>query len=254
MQNFVNGVLDIRGRVVGNAQFDARRQLFLNCRQRIAHALDYVKRIRGGQDPNAHEGCSLSVEPYIRIVILCAELNVCDFAHADNDAVLLLNNHLAEVIRVPQIGIGNQIDRHGRSLGRSQSREIIIFRQCIAHVGRGHVTRRHLVRLQPQPHRKGAITENVGTLYAADRAKLRLHHTGEIVTDLVFIKLGRGEPDVHRRKLRVGGFQIDNRRFGLRRQVISNLCNFRLNLGQRGVGIVVELEMDIDRAQPLIAG
>src|SRR6202040_1410300 len=110
---------------------------------------------------------------------------------------------------------------------------------------------RHLVRLEPDAHGEGAVAQNIRTLYSTDSAQLRLHHAGQIVGNLVLVEVGGGKADVHRSKLIVGGLQVDDRRFRFRRQVIANLRNLRLNLRERGVGVIVQLQVHGDRAQPL---
>ena len=113
--------------------------------------------------------------------------------------------------------------------------------------------RRHLVRLQPDAHGERAVAEDVGALHAADGAQLRLHDARQVVGDLVLIEVGGREAEVHRRELGVGGLELDDRRLGLGRQVVANLRDLRLDLGERGVGVVVELQVHGDRAEPLRA-
>ena len=111
----------------------------------------------------------------------------------------------------------------------------------------------HLVRLQPDPHRERPVAENVGALHAADGAELRLHHAGEVVGDLRLIEIGRRESEVHRGELVLGGLELDDRRLGLGRQVVSHLRDLRLYLRERRVGVVIQLEMHGDRADRLRA-
>ena len=82
---------------------------------------------------------------------------------------------------------------------------------------------------------------------------LRLHDARQVVGDLVLIEIGGREAEIHRRELRVGGFELDDRRLGLRRQVVAHLRDLRLDLRQRGVGVVVQLQVHGDRAEPLRA-
>src|SRR5262249_39713884 len=74
-----------------------------------------------------------------------------------------------------------------------------------------------------------------------------------VVRDLVLIKVGGREPQVHGGKLRVGGLQLDHRGFGFRRQIVTDLRYLGLDLGQRGVGVIVELQVNRDGAQALRA-
>ena len=61
------------------------------------------------------------------------------------------------------------------------------------------------------------------------------------------------EAEVHRGELGVGGLELDDRRLGLGRQVVAHLRHLGLDLGERGVGVVVELQVHGDRADALRA-
>ena len=113
--------------------------------------------------------------------------------------------------------------------------------------------RRHLVRLQPDPHRERARAEDVGALHAADGAQLGLDDARQVVGDLVLIEIGGREAEVDRRELVVRRFQLDDRRFRLRRQIVAHLRDLRLNLRERRVGVVIELQVHGNRAEPLRA-
>ena len=52
----------------------------------------------------------------------------------------------------------------------------------------------------------------------------------------------------------VRGLDVDRWLLGLGRQVVAYLGNFCLHLGQGRVGVVIELEVDVDGAQALGAG
>jgi hypothetical protein len=111
----------------------------------------------------------------------------------------------------------------------------------------------HCVRLQPDPHREGTVAENVGALHPADRAQLRLHDPRQVVGDLRLVQIRRREAQIHRSELVVGGFELNHGRFGLGRQVISDLRDLGLNLGERRVGVVIQLQVHRDRADRLAA-
>ena len=51
----------------------------------------------------------------------------------------------------------------------------------------------------------------------------------------------------------VRGLQVDDRRLGFRRQVIADLGQLRLDLSERRVGIVIELQVHGNRAEALSA-
>ena len=91
-------------------------------------------------------------------------------------------------------------------------------------------------------------------MHATYRAELGLNDSRQVVRNLILIEVLRGEAEVHRRKLIVGRLQIDDRSFGLRGQVIADLRHLRLNLCERGIRVIVQLEVNRDRAQSLSAG
>ena len=93
--------------------------------------------------------------------------------------------------------------------------------------------------------------EDVGALDAADGGELRLDDARQVVGDLVLVELARGEPEVHGRELVVRGLQLDDGRLRLRRQVVAHLRHLGLDLGEGGVGVVVELQVHGDRAEAL---
>ena len=119
------------------------------------------------------------------------------------------------------------------------------------HVGGRDAEGGHPVGLQPDPHREGAVAEDVGPLDAADRREAGLDDAGQVVGDLVLVELVRGEADVHRRELAVRRLELDDRRLGLRGQVVADLRDLRLDLGEGRARVVVELQVDGDRAEAL---
>ena len=90
-----------------------------------------------------------------------------------------------------------------------------------------------------------------GALHAADRGQLGLHHAGQVVGDLVLVELVRREAEVHRRELVVGRLQLDDGRLRFRRKLVAHLRDLGLDLRERGVGVVVELQVHRDGADGL---
>ena len=253
-QHLVDGVLDVGGRVVGHADLHAGRQLGLDGRHLGPHALDHFERVRRRQHPDAHEHRGLAVEADVLLVVLGAEHDVGDLAEADDDAVLLLHDQLAELLGRPQVGVGHQVDRDHRSLGAADRRQVVVAGQRLAQLRRRDAPGRHLLGLQPDPHRERPRAEDVGALDAGDGAQLRLHDAGQVVGDLVLIETRRREAEIQRGELVVRHLQLDPRRLGLGRQVVADLGHLGLDLRQRRVGVVVQVQVDEDGAQRLRAG
>jgi len=252
-EHLVDRVLDVLGRVVGDGRFHAGRQLRLDLGQRPAHARDHVERVRRRQHPDAHEGGRLAVEADVFLVVGRAELHVGDVAEPHDDAVLLLDDELPELLGRAQIGVRDEVHRHHRPFGASERRQVVVARERLAQRRRRDAERRHLLRLQPDPHRERAVAEDVGALHAVDRAQLRLHDARQVVGDLVLIELRRREAEVDRRKLRVGRLELDDGRLRLGGQIVAHLRDLRLNLRQRRVGVEVQLQVHGDRAERLRA-
>ena len=119
------------------------------------------------------------------------------------------------------------------------------------HVCGRDVTRRHLLRLQPNTHGERAVAENVGTLHTANGAQFRLHHARQVVRDLILIQILRRKTDVHRRELVIGRLQVNDRRLRFGREVVLYLRHLGLYLRESGVGVVVELEVYLNCANSL---
>ena len=251
LQDLVDGVLDVQGRVVGDPDVHARGELRPDVGNGLADLADHVEGVGGGEDPDAHEGGGLAVEPHVLVVVLRAEDHVGDLAEAHDDAVLLLDDELAELLGGLEVGIGDQVHRDHRALGPAQGREVVVLRQRVAHLGRGDAEGRHLARLQPDAHGERPVAEDLGPLDAADGRELRLDDPRQVVGDLVLVEMVGGEADVHRGELVVGRLHLDDRSLGLGGEVVADLRHLRLDLGQGRVRVVVELQVDGDGAQGL---
>jgi len=70
---------------------------------------------------------------------------------------------------------------------------------------------------------------------------------------LVLVEIGGRNPNVHRRKLCVRSFQIDNGDLSLWREIVAHLRHFRLDLSECSSGVIVDFQVYEDGAQPLSA-
>ena len=172
--------------------------------------------------------------------MLGSEDDVGDVAEPHHLSVLLLHDDLLEVFDGLEVGVRDQVDRCHRSLGAAECRQIVVLRQGITSLRWRDAECGHALRLEPDAHRERAIAENLGALHAADGRELRLDNAHEVVGDLILIEIFRREAEVRGRPLTVRRLQIDDRRLGLRRKLVADLRDFRLDLRQRGVRVVVE--------------
>ena len=193
-EHFVDRVLDVSRRIVRNADLHPGRQFCLDAGNSRANLLDDFQRVGCRQDPDSHEGRGLAVEADFRVIVLGAEHDVSDVAESHDYAVVVLHHQLLEFFGGPQIGVGYQIDRHHRTLGGPERREIVVVRQSVVDSGGRNAERRHLVRLQPDPHRESAIAEDIGALHAADGAQFWLNDAGQVIGDLVLVEIGDENP------------------------------------------------------------
>src|SRR2546426_383399 len=150
--------------------------------------LDHVKRVGGGENPYTHERSRLSVEANVLLVVLRPQYHIGNLAQSNYYSFILLDHQLAKFVGSAQIGVGDQVHRDHGTLGGAERGKMVVLGKCVSHRGSGNAERGHLVGLEPDSHGEGAIAENVGALYAADGAQLRLHDSREVIGDLVLIK------------------------------------------------------------------
>ena len=253
LDHLVDRVVDVDRRVVGDAELDPRWQCFFNARQRFAHLADHVQRVGGGEDPDAHERGRLPVEADLRVVVLGSEYDIGDFPEAHDRPVRLLDRQLAEFVRCFEVGVGDEVHRDHLALRAADRGEVIVRLERIPHVSRRNIQGSHAVGLEPDPHRKCPVAQDLGALDAVDGRELRLHDPRQVVGDLVGVELARVKPEIHRGKFVVRRLEFDGRSLGLGREVVPHLRHLRLDLGESGVGVVVKLQVDLDRTQPLRA-
>ena len=86
---------------------------------------------------------------------------------------------------------------------------------------------------------------------AADGAEFRLHDSSQVIRDLILVEIRGRETDVHRSELIVRSLEVDDRRLRFRRKIVTNLRNLGLNLGQRCIRVIVQLQVHGDRAKTL---
>ena len=107
--DFVDRVVDVRGRVVGNLSGHAGRKFLLDLFHLGAHAFDHVNRVRIRQNPDAHEHGPLAREPHFGVVIFRAENDVGDVAQPNEISFVLAHDEVLEVLSRVQIRVRSQI-------------------------------------------------------------------------------------------------------------------------------------------------
>ena len=107
MEDFIDRILNVLGRVVRNSELHPHWQLSSDSRQCLPNVTNHFQRVGRGKHPDAHERRGLSVEADIRFVVLGAEHYIGNFAEPYHDTILLFDHKLAKFIRRAQIGVGN---------------------------------------------------------------------------------------------------------------------------------------------------
>ena len=252
VDHLVDRVVDVGGRVIGDAWPACRPagpsgSTSISSRDRV----DDIERVGVRQDEDAHEDRGLAGEADFGVVVLGAQLDVGDVAQAHDRVVLLADDEVLELLDRAQIGVGRQVDLDQGALGVADGGQVVVRGERRADLRRADVERRQPVGLEPDAHREGAAAEDVGALHARDRREARLHDAHQVVRDLVLLQNLRGETQVGRGELRVGGLDVDRGNLRLRRQVVAHLVHLGADFRQRLVRVVIELQTRGDRGDAL---
>ena len=125
---------------------------------------------------------------HLGVVVLGPQHYVGDFLQPDDGVVLLLHRQALELIDRAQVGVGGQIDLDVRTLALAEGGQEIVGGQCLAHLGRADVERRHAIGLEPDAHCKGAGAQDVRPLHAPDGRQAGLDNAHQVFGDLVLLQ------------------------------------------------------------------
>ena len=125
--------------------------------------------------------------------------------------------------------------------------------QRLADVGCGDAERCKAIGFQPDTHGDDSCPEDIGTLDPIDGGEFGLDDACQVISHLVGLQMGSRESQVHRCAEFVRVLKFDRRGLGLRGELIAYLSQFCLNLREGCVRIVVQLQVNRDRAESLIA-
>ena len=235
-------ITDVLGRVIADAGIEAGWHLLLEFFQLDTHTTDDVDDVGVGLGKYPREYRGLAGIAYQRVIVLGAQLDVSDILQPHDGVIPLVNHQAPEVLGAVHIGVGSEIGLHQRTLGTADGGQVVVGRQCRPDLRGTDVQRRHVVRLEPDPHRKGARAEDFDPLYPRDRSQAWLNHASKVVGDLFWRQDPRPEAEIGRGEFRVGGLHTDRRHLGLGRQVVAHLIDLGGDVGERLGGVIVELE------------
>ena len=83
-----------------------------------------------------------------------------------------------------QVGGRGQSDLDHLTLGVADRGDIVVGRQG-RDIARVHAIGLELLRIEPGAQREGLAAEDLGRLHALDGLQARLHHTNQVIRDLV---------------------------------------------------------------------
>ena len=176
--------VDELGRVVGDCRFEARRQLRHDLGEGLAHIGDDGQRVGRRRRIDADEHRLEPVEHRGGIDVLGSEIDVGDVVEADERIAARGDDEPAE--RSGVIERGGGVDRHLHEVAfyLSGRRREVVGRERVVHLRRRHAERRHLVGIEPNPHREHLPAEDLRVGDAVDGLQLGLHDARQVVGDL----------------------------------------------------------------------
>ena len=96
LDDFVDRVVDVLGRVVGDVALHAGGQFALDVLQLGPHPLHDVDRVRVGQDPDTHEDRPLLRESNFGVIVFRTQHHVRDIPQANELPILFAHDKTAE--------------------------------------------------------------------------------------------------------------------------------------------------------------
>ncbi len=202
-------------RVVRDGVIHAGRKVLLQLLHLGVDHVGRVDRVGARQLENGQRDRGVPVVVNRRAVVGAAELDAAYLLQPRDAAVgAHLDDDVAELggIRQPALRIQGVLERGG-TLGERRSADDsgcdldVLLSDRVDDVARSHVARRHLVGIEPQPHRVVAHAEQIGVADARQPGDLIFHLEGHVVAeeDRIVRPVGREERerqrDVRRRLL-----------------------------------------------------
>ena len=240
---------ELRG-IISHLHLHRRRQVAFELRKQRAHALDQRQRVALRRCLHADEDRALAAECDARVRALGGKFDGCDILDPHEAAVLGLDDHLLELLEVPQVGVGLNVRDNKIALGLTRRGLEVVGGNRRRDVARRHTAACHPHRIEPQPHCERLPAENVGRCHAVNRRQYGLDNAREVIGDRRSRELVAGETEIHHGRGLAGGLGHDRVVRFLRDQV-SDRVHLGENFGQRLVRIEVQLDVDLDRAGAL---
>ncbi len=248
--DLVDRRLNELGRIVGYLHLHRGRQIAFHLRKQRANALDQRQRIALRGRLHADEDRALTAESDARIRALGCELDGRDILYPHEAAVLGLDDHLPELIEVPQVRVRLNVRDNEKALGLASRGLEVVGLDRRLDIGRRYATARHLHWIKPQSHRECLPAENVGRRHAVHGRKHRLDHARQVIRDRRTGQLIAGKSEIHHGRGLPGRLGHD-RIVGFLRDQIFDRVRLGENFGQRLVRVEIQLDVDLDSARAL---
>ena len=197
LDDLADRAADVTAAVVNDLPLHGWRQLLDDSGQGVAHLFDDLKGVGRGRGGDTDKHGLLTVEDHRGVVILRAELDLCDVVQTHQGVAHAFDHNVAELLGCVQIRIGADVDGVERALRLTGCGQVVVGHEPARHLGRRHIERRHLLRVEPDAHGEGLGPEYLGLRHAADGLELRLHHADEVVGDLLAAHLSAVKTQVH---------------------------------------------------------
>ena len=152
-----------------------------------------------------------------------------------------------------QLGGSGEIDAHHLPLSGADGRQVIVAAQRLKDVRGCHAVGRKPCRVEPGAQRKLPAAEDLRILDTRHGIELRFDHARQIVGDAVGWQDVAAEAHVSGID-RLADGDVEHRLLRLRRQLVTDGGDLRLDLGERAVGVVVEAQRRGDGRESIDAG
>ena len=147
--------------IVSHFHFHRRWQIALKFRKQRTNTLDQRQRVALRRRFDADEDRVLAVERNARIRALRGKFDGGDILDPHEAALLRLDDHAPELVKVTQVGVGRDVGDDEVTLGLTRGGLKVVGGDRQGDVERRHAEARHADRIEPQPHRKGLAAENI---------------------------------------------------------------------------------------------
>ena len=231
--------------VIGNIDGHTGRQISLEAGNHFTHASGEVQRIRGSLPDHASPYRRAAFEPHTTAFIGRALLHASHVADFHRKTVDILDNDVAELGRMDQVGLGCDAKLTLLRFDAPRWQFQVAAADGILGVLRCEFVSREFVRIQPDAHRVLAFAKNPHIGHPRHGLQPRLDDAVDQVINLQRVErvAGKRQPD-HRERISLN--LGDDRLVDGLRQAVAHPRSTVSHLGRRRVGIFFKPEPHAD--------